>query len=162
MWIWESVCIQRLLDSNCKCGTKSLNTISHSGSLPCTQRARGPHRAAQVFFFKDLSWDSRYSGARFWSKSLSSAYDMCAYLLLKAIRPSDEKVQLGGSLDAFRKDYANAGIQFPLHPSSLHIHHSYTTPQYNTYTQSHTVILNTSSHLLHIILQYGPQKFCMN
>ena len=52
---------------------------------------------------------------------------MKAYVLLIAIRPSDEDVKPGSALGAFRYEYANIGTGFLLQPSSPHIHQLYVT-----------------------------------
>ena len=49
-------------------------------------------------------------------KPLRSAYGVEAYVLLIAIRSSDGDVKPGDPLDSFRKEQANDGSGFPLHP----------------------------------------------
>ena len=72
---------------------------------------------------------------------------------------SDVDVKSGGSLGALKK-WANSGTGFPLHPSSLHIQHSYIIPQYNTSTV--TLDFLNVHIILHIILRCGPPKWRRN
>ena len=57
-------------------------------------------------------------------KSPRNAYDVKAYLLFIAIRPSDGDVKPGGPVGSLRKYEINAATQFLLHPSSPHINHT--------------------------------------
>ena len=49
------------------------------------------------------------------SKSTRSAYDVKAYVVLIATRPSDRDIEPGSPLSTFRKEQTNAGIGFLLH-----------------------------------------------
>ena len=81
-----------------------------------------------------------------------------AFILKIAIRLSGGDVEPSGPLDAFRKEWANAGTCFPLHSSSSHIHIHIHTLQYNT-----TLTNTYPGHLLNLtVFQYGSPKWCRN
>ena len=53
---------------------------------------------------------------------------------VETIHLSDVDIKPGCPHGGFQEVWVNSGTDFPLHPSSPHIHHSYITTQYNTYT----------------------------
>ena len=79
-------------------------------------------------------------------KYLRSAYDMNAYVLVIAIRPSDGDVKPGAPLGSFRKEKANVGTMFPLHPPSPHIH-THTLEHSNSSQTPYTYSYTSSSNI---------------